>query len=663
MKFLKTLCCLLLALALCGCQSPAGETQPQTTSPAVETAPPTQTTAPPVTEPVEITLEAVNLLSGKAFASAPSVLVLDQRTAAFLTTEYRKGEDAKTVSHVLVLDLYTDTVLAEATYETALSFPGQTYCPGFLPLFDQSADTCMVVDRQLQTLCSFDCAKAGGIFTADMARYYYISGQRLWYLDTATGDAQEAEIDLTLPVDSITGYNSQENIIALGVHTQYYLTNLCLGAIDLDTGELLMLTDGADSYKFTSDGVAFKISPNSGGIADLIRSSWTGAEAARIAGALNNNDVTASLHIDGSDYLVVREYDPKQAYNYAGCTLYHFGEEYVGCQLYDLLDGMEPDKFLLLPDGNLLAVAYGRRTTKLALICPDQLTFEPVSTPEELEVTLIDTTIPESYAEQAKPVEVSEVLSEVRAQADQLQQTYDITILMSNQCADIAEACGFPLQPTDEAGLRSEAKQLQAALDDLEESLAMFPEGFFSQFRNEAHERGILVLLVENIGYDMGDNIDVLGVTYDMGDWYPIAVDITTRDLPSTYCHEIWHAIENKICDEEPTLLSDVLWYKCNPPAYTYPGSAVEGYYNDTEHTFISGGCGQDSYFVDPYGKTSPQEDRARLLEYVMTSDFYSKEMMKAPALYQKMEIMIKAIRGVFDTTGWENVRWERFHT
>ena len=49
-------------------------------------------------------------------------------------------------------------------------------------------------------------------------------------------------------------------------------------------------------------------------------------------------------------------------------------------------------------------------------------------------------------------------------------------------------------------------------------------------------------------------------------------------------------------------------------------------------------------------------------MEYLMAFDEDARDMMTAPALYKKAEYMCRAIRSTFDTTGWENVRWERYH-
>lgn len=659
---MKKLTALLLALVLlAGCTPAGGQTTPptgqETTAPATTAPPPTEETVPPT----ELTAEGVNMLSMRKFIASPFIAVLDGRTVAFLNTEYDRKREI-TVSHLMVLDLYTDTVLGEMTLDFAVSFPVQSQLPDVLPVFDVSGDRWLVLDRKLNTVNTFACEESGGVFSPDMTTYYYVMAQRLCRMDIATGETELLETELTLPVDSIADYRMEDNVLLVNVHTQYYLTDLCMGVVAADTGRLLALTDAAETFFFTSDGVLLQHSElvnNS----DLIRTGWDGENALILTDALPRSTEKRSWCVPMSDYQILIGYDAKNAYNLSSFQLCRFRDGYETCEIAELADKMEPSKVVSLPGGNLLAVDYARRGTRIALIHPELLEFEQKREPEAHTIEMMDAAIPESYAEQSAYVEVPEELAEVRAAADEMEQRYDITILMSNQCDSIIEQCGLELQRSDQADLENEAKLLSAALEDLEDSLSLYPDAFFTQFRNEADERGILVLLVANIAHEIADdNVDVLGVTYDMGDWYPIAVDVTTRDLPATYCHEIWHAMENKIKDKDPMLLNDMRWGELNPQGFSYKG-AVEGYYYDTEHTYLDGGAGKKSYFVDAYGKTSYQEDRARIMEYVMTSDYTARYLMEAPVLYDKMAMMIRAVRGVFDTTGWSEVHWERFHS
>ena len=80
----------------------------------------------------------------------------------------------------------------------------------------------------------------------------------------------------------------------------------------------------------------------------------------------------------------------------------------------------------------------------------------------------------------------------------------------------------------------------------------------------------------------------------------------------------------------------------------------------DCRHwTYYSGGD-EGVYFVDSYSRTFASEDRARIMEFFMTRDDDAQELIKSPAIKNKLQHMSSAVRSVFDTSGWENVRWER---
>ena len=133
MKLTRMISLLLALVLLAGCTG--GQTEPTAapTQPAASTAPAeTEPVTEPTVPPTEMTPEGVNLLSNRKFIASPFVAVLDERTVAFLNTEYDRSR-AITVSHLMVLDLYTDTVLAEKTYDLALKFPVQSQLPGVLP--------------------------------------------------------------------------------------------------------------------------------------------------------------------------------------------------------------------------------------------------------------------------------------------------------------------------------------------------------------------------------------------------------------------------------------------------------------------------------------------------------------------------------------------------
>lgn len=87
-------------------------------------------------------------------------------------------------------------------------------------------------------------------------------------------------------------------------------------------------------------------------------------------------------------------------------------------------------------------------------------------------------------------------------------------------------------------------------------------------------------------------------------------------------------------------------------------GSAI--FDPDCRHwTYYSGG-NEGVYFADGYSRTFASEDRARIMEFFMTRDDDAQELIKSPAIKKKLQHMSSAVRSVFDTSGWESVRWER---
>lgn len=150
------------------------------------------------------------------------------------------------------------------------------------------------------------------------------------------------------------------------------------------------------------------------------------------------------------------------------------------------------------------------------------------------------------------------------------------------------------------------------------------------------------------------------GCTYERGAWQNIALDIRLAyELDGIVCHELWHATENHILSCDYSLFTVEGWAQLNPQSFSY----YEGYdYSDPDSrrwTYYSGGD-EGVYFVDGYSRTFASEDRARIMEFFMTRDDDAQELIKSPAIKKKLQHMSSAVRSVFDTSGWESVRWER---
>lgn len=647
---------LMLACLLCGC-TPVGNAD--NTTAAAETtdvscfSEPTEETVPSFVQE-EVPLEAVNKLAFYKTTERPAVAVLDARTAVFLTEEYENKDFSKPYTRLRVLDLHMDAVRGEVLLEGEFAVMEHGASGGYLVLAIQEEDRILVLDRDLREVLRFQTEALDGVLSPDLSSYYYIWGSRLYCQNTQSGASVLYEAAHDLLLDEIWGYEPEENILLVSIFEDTYTANLCMGAIDLDDGSFSLLYRGITAGKMAQDGVILEKKHEDQLSSDLYYGDWKDEGLTILEDFLPNNMDFASWHIAGSDYLCKFTYDSTQV-DIVDFQLFRLGETAEVCSLQSVFKGAKINDTYALPDGNLLALAVSSRGYQTYLICPDLLAFTPVELETVQGTSLVDQTILENY--HREPVyDLPENLAEVRAIADKLEKDYGITILISNQCALAASYCDMPIVTTDGAGLNDEVGAIREALKWLEIVLEMYPEDFFLQFRNEAGERGLLVLLVEDI--EPGSN--VIGVSYRMGQWYPIAVDITSGQVRNTYAHEIWHATENRIHDVDEGALDLAAWDELNPPGFRYSGY-TDDYMWDIQYTYFYGDPEEEVCFVDPYGKTKAQEDRARLMEYVMCSDWDGKEMMEHPVLRAKMQLLCDAIREAFDTDDWDELHWERF--
>ena len=642
----------LLTCLLCGCAAPG---VPETTAPPTEiTAVPTTETVGPtyVEEPVE--LEAVNKHAFYKSTESPVVAVLDSRAVAFVTQEYRDKDFSKKYTHIRLTDPYTGALRTEIYLDGTYSPLAQDPQGGVLALADQDSNRILVLDKQLQAILTFEARNPAGILMPDLESYYYIWGSRLYRLDLVTREDSLMETGALL-LDEIWGYDREKNLLLVSIFEDTYTTDLCMGAMDLATGGFSLLYRDVSAGKLGYNGVILENKHEDQLSSDLYFGHWGDAQLQILPDFLPNDMFFASWHISGTDFISRFDYDTTGV-DIVEFRLYRLGQTMEVCSLQSFFKGAKLNGTYALPDGNILAVAVSSRGYQTWLICPEMLEFMPA----ELETTqggpMVDGTILEEY-EKEPEFELSEELSGVRAMADRLEENYGITILLSGQCTLAASYCTMPITTTDSAQMYNEVAAIEEALKRLEEVLQMYPADFFAQFRNEAGERGLLVLLVEDISAD----INVIGVSYTMGQWYPVAVDITSGQVKSTYCHEFWHATENRIEDLNESALDLGAWEDLNPAGFRYTGEAKPGYWEDTQYTYFQGNPDEEVYFVDAYGKTKGQEDRARLMEYVMCADWEAEQMMKHPVLKAKLQLLSDAIREVFDTEAWGDVRWERF--
>lgn len=206
---------------------------------------------------------------------------------------------------------------------------------------------------------------------------------------------------------------------------------------------------------------------------------------------------------------------------------------------------------------------------------------------------------------------------------------------------------------------------IEAALDVLDETLALYPKGFLDQLKCGS-VKTLGIYLVGNISRKNEYSIpNAIAFAVDNGYERALVLSIDYKyGMRENIIHEISHWIDSRIetmqyfgvCED-----FDSEYEALNPEDFGYLYSYVDDNYN-YDYIFsydkLYNGELENIYYLDNYAQTFPGEDRARCFEFLMKAD--GGEYFKSPHLRAKLECYFAAIREAFDTTGWpERTVWE----
>jgi len=610
--------------------------------------------------------EAVTRLTAFSSTAVPTAASLGDGLALTCWTEFADVEDTGT-THLDVIDLEEDQVVRSASLEGYLALV-RCFDDGGALLIDYAQACFYLLDESLRP-SRIEVPNIEGQFSADHSRYYFVREECLYALNPATG----AEKQLTLPdgirpirIDAI---HPTSDYLTCWAYTSLYTGQPCYAVIDPQQGELLLLQDGIRPPSFQEDQFQSLLYDYDSGCQQL---TW---------GALRGDAPLQSYLLDGpggpsADVQLISgcgyalqitspewDYDSNTMLHNGTADLLRLGGNGLECcPLSDY--GLEGDlsQPIYIPEmESILASSYSYEEERCALylISPAQLSFTdagatPAAAPERIDQQRLSLGLAELEAPELPPE-----LAEVEQTAQDLEQRYDVHILLSSACAAPCGASDYDVTTTDQAGLEDEALTIAQALGEVEQALSQYPEGFFRQFRSDDENSGIYLMLTGSI--DSDDNIFVTAFEFGLGMREYIGLDITLFNLAGNLYHEIWHATENKIFRTDFQGFYDSNWDALNPEGFSYRAEydLSGGQEALWKWTYVGGD--PEVYFVDDYSKTYAKEDRARIMEYVMDNDGLAQAVLAHPVLRQKLEIMDQGIRYAFDTTGWDEVRWMRF--
>ncbi|MCD7766213.1 MAG: hypothetical protein LUH53_06825 [Lachnospiraceae bacterium] len=252
--------------------------------------------------------------------------------------------------------------------------------------------------------------------------------------------------------------------------------------------------------------------------------------------------------------------------------------------------------------------------------------------------------------------DASDVLADIQSRADALEEAYGISIYLG---AEVPEQVGNYYTETC-----LDTDTLEAAMDQLEMILALYPEDFFPQLLYD-DLRGIRIYFSGTLSGDMEGMLTDPGAYVEEIDYYQVMVLDVNQWWNWDYMvnHEISHMIDRSLefrsMYQKDALFSEETWSSYNPDGFEYLYT-YDGYEEN------AGWAGYAEYFVDSYGTTFATEDRAELFGTAMSSflndGLFSYLFEEGSVLREKLDYYCACIRDGFDTAGWEETTaWEAY--
>lgn len=185
-------------------------------------------------------------------------------------------------------------------------------------------------------------------------------------------------------------------------------------------------------------------------------------------------------------------------------------------------------------------------------------------------------------------------------------------------------------------------------------ALKKFNYRFFDTFKQNK-KAGVCIMLCGNMNV-MNAKSGVEGFSFTGDDAYYIALDARSADLPTTFCREIMHTVENRMADADRVFGE---WNRYNPDGFVYSelsaGAAEAPYVPETESDPAN------VYFTDSFACASPAEDRARLFAVMFMPETYKRNLSDYPCLMSKAaglkHVLLTYYPSLSDTAALQNIK------
>ncbi len=268
--------------------------------------------------------------------------------------------------------------------------------------------------------------------------------------------------------------------------------------------------------------------------------------------------------------------------------------------------------------------------------------------------------LPSAVADEtATPVETlittqSELWQRIQSIAEEIESDTSVDILYGADGNDF-----------DNYGYMGKAEKnvfsVYSAINSVKEVLSHYPKGMLKESYIDTH-KGLRIYLCGTI-YGMGyGSLDTAGGLTTEDDGYIIVVLDINNNIQFDLPHELSHVFDRRI--EYVSFFSEEsymqLWEGATPlnNGYKYTYDDYQNYY---KYTVEYEDDPQDVWFLSPYSRTYPTEDRAQIMEFLFNKENeFSANILEYENLRTKAELYCRILRECFESCKTDEVLyWE----
>lgn len=571
------------------------------------------------------------------------------------------------ITYVSIYDAVSNEVTASYDYpDLIFTLDGYEHDGGFFVCRDNSNNCCYIVDSADGKLVRADVPDINVLFSRDCKTCFYVDDVTALVMQMDVESGETSAVDLSSPLRFISiDAMSDDGRIAGRVSKSPYNYDYGIAVFDPETGEIELLRNSmlnvldscTTNLTFASYGLSGVDNDENASLVYLREDTLRQVELPSVM-----ETQLEFYPIENSDYYSSVRYpmdESPDSEDHGESYIYRYGEtlDRIALSEYGIEGGIS--NFCCMKDEELL-VGFADTEDGFSVIIVDPLRceFEKQSDSYTVQgVADIDEKVLNAYAEALNPPLESSKYDYLRKRADEIEERFSVRIMLANQGFVVFEdENAYELKHSNILGDK-ELARIENALDDLEKALSSYPVGFFEQYKAVTGEVGLVFAFFGSISNDLWGSVAFASTAREN---QCIALDISITVLEGTIYHEIWHTIENIITLKDSNAFSDEVWSVFNPEGFEYYNDYTE-YYTQTDsekYTYL-GDRTDGVYFTDAYGRTNGKEDRARIMQNMMSSSEQAALMLEYEPLRAKYAYMCEKIRDAFDIPADIIPSWE----